>query len=300
MPPDAEAQNRMRSVLRAIHDNEGSPPSELALPPAAPGRTISPLLQVPRRRAQPSERFQRLNDQRVGRFQGTEAESSDSTFSLHEASERLAQSNEDLRNLLDRPIHGSRPNTSRFVAGDDTIHSSESQHRRKRRRTDGPTLSKSENVRPVEYGYRGQIKPGSLDMEIRHSDMSDLPPTYETTDGWNSFSEKNIQNILRDDAQPFVARCRRANIIMQHSGQRLFTVNRLVIKLPDSEDDEYALQGLVFTSRAIDKQFDRTTHYQIHHFPASRFGTQSRPGPHRLRNFLRAMGRDLYVSTLLS
>ncbi|KAL9054767.1 MAG: hypothetical protein Q9162_003965 [Coniocarpon cinnabarinum] len=285
-PGDSESQDRMRSVLRAIHENEGAPPSELALPPASPGPTS--MAPPARRRARPSERFQRLNDQRTRRVQRIDGIDSDYIFNLHEASRRLARSNYDLRNLLDEPLHtGNEQNHSRASDGDDMIHNSESQHRRKRRRTEGPSRSKSPSLSPVDYGIDGQIKPSALDMEVRlNTETDSLNMGHGNDDGWGIICMERIKNILKDDSIAYTSRQRRTNIVLQHAGQRLFTMNRAVIKTPDRLEDDYVLQGLLFTSQEMDATFDLTAKLPIHQFPVSRFTSQFRNSAGGLRNYL--------------
>ena len=286
-PPDSESQSRMRSVLRAIRENEGPPPLDLALPPATSNDGFMPP--PARRRAQPSGRFQRLNEGRAMRSQRPASNPTvDSNFNLHEASRRLARSNHDLRSLLDEPLEAM--NRPRSVDADDMIHMSDSQHRRKRRRTEGAFLGKAADVHPVEYGFWGQVRPGSLDMEVRNTGDGDFPSTYDAADGWSALSQERIKNILREDSTAYYSRFSRTNIVLQHAGERLFSLNRLVIKTPDRPEDDFVLQGQVFASREIDATFERTATHTVHRSTTSQFNASSRDRRGGLRNYLRSSG----------
>ena len=280
--PSSDSRRRMRSVLRRIHENEGSPPSELALPPASPSATT--MAPPARRRAQPSERFQRLNDQRARRSQSMHDRTYEGLVELQEASERLAQTNANVHSLLDRrfgsrPASSNRQRSSRFLEADEQTQTAESQPRRKRRRVDDRSPSLQDSLRPVQ----SKIKSTSLPMEIRHANTSDVCPQYDISDQWRDLGDPPVRHILRDDPSIYFTRSRRANIVLQHPDERLFTLNRIVITTPEGSDNNLPLQGLVFSSLDASKKFERTTHYQIHHFATSRFGPHSTHGVSALR-----------------
>lgn len=280
--PPFDSRSRVSRAVRNFQENERSPSSALSLPPL--DHRSSSMAPPARRRAQPSDRFQRLSAQRVRGGPSVGPTDYEGLVELQEASERLAQTNEDLRTLLERPIDSqstsrSRPRISRFMEADDSIHSSESQHRRKRRRTDGPTPPNVELLKPVEYGYLGQANPCPLRMEIRHSSTGNMSSNSDILDHANSvdghYQELSAKHILHDSPHVYVANSRRANIVMQHPDERIFTLERLVIKTPKCSRHDPPLQGLVFVSLDMNEKLERTTYYQIHHFPTSRFGPKS-------------------------
>lgn len=263
-PPRSESQRRMRSVLRRIRENEGSPPGRLG---ETPEHVMAPPPPQARRRAQPSERFQRLSEQRARHITRMDGAATDGLIQLQEASERLAQSNEDLRNLLERPTPEIRdpPPMDR--------HDNESERRPKRRRTDA--WPPEPLLRKVEYGQYGQIKCGSLTMEVISSDAGNMGSSDGTSASWSHLRCNGTSNILLDNKSSYNVDSRRCNIVLQHTGERMFTINELVIEAPRGRIDEPLLEGLVFVAMRKDDTFDRTTQYQIHHYPTSRFGPKA-------------------------
>ena len=253
----------MRSVLRRIRETEDGEPATAALPPLSPpGSNMAP---PSRRRAQPSERFQRLNDQRSLRMQNSNSGRYEGLVELQEASERLAQTNEDLRSLLDRPLSTrttSNDPVANIMDDEERIHASESQHRRKRRRIEGPAPENVKRLERVDYGYDGQAIPTPLKMELRHANTGESGFAWDT----NEYGMKMLQplnHFIRDGGIPYEFRSRRVNLVLQHPEERPFTLSRIVLKIRDDDIDGAPLHGFVFATSTDDARIGRTAHYRF-------------------------------------
>lgn len=243
----------MRSVLRRIRDNEGSPSRRRSASPAASA--------ADRRRSSYADRLSRPQDSRRGR-DSTNSLHQSIPESLHTASERLAMSNHELRSLLDRPVAGTRPASSAAHQME------ESERRRKRRRLDSPEPP----LHKVDYGYHGQVKAGNLNMEVVTADGGNLGQSHDLQASWSGLGLNAAENIFKDDRSVYAAGSRRSNLVLRHRDERSFTLSKITIEGPTPTSADALLEGLVFVSTKRDSAFDRTLQYQIHHYPTSHFG----------------------------
>jgi len=244
-PPLSSPQRRMRSVLRTMRSNTiGGTPHlpETQVPFTQVPDTQLPESQVPytqvpnviptnsalRPTAQPSERFLRRRQQRPGRLGSDRIDSlNDHLAELQDAGERLAQVNEDLRILLERPIGDGGPQSAAETAIEGGL-PHERQGRRKRRRLDRQHLR---NGYPnFKYGHYGQVVPGKLKMQLVSSDGGVLGhPTDRTLSNDSLFG---AQNALRDDHTVYCTKSQSCNMVLSHQGETTFCLEKLVIKAP--------------------------------------------------------------------
>lgn len=151
----------------------------------------------------------------------------DSFAELREAGARLAQVNEDLRTLLERPLFEVVPEETAHQDAED-----EGQGRRKRRRLDRD--KHEEEIPTINYGRLGQVSPGPLTMQIHSCDGgtldSHMPQPFLGRQGHKYAPE----NVLRDDDNlVYCTQKSRCNLVLQHRGETLFDLERLVIKAPE-------------------------------------------------------------------
>ncbi|KAI9653358.1 MAG: hypothetical protein M1831_006063 [Alyxoria varia] len=246
--------------------------------------TTSALTPQARPRARPSGRFSHLFDeQRMRRLEHVSSEqlhsTSDDLAELRAAGERLAQVNEDLRHLLERPI-GER--SSSDVPRDPSCED-QSENRRKRRRIEAP--SKEDDFPRIEYGFHGQVVAGRLNMEVLSADGG--------LQGFGTHSHGSsllhpVENILKNDKTYYDSKSPRCNMVLRHPGDVNFTVDKLVIQGHGGcVMDSHTLEGLVFISNRKDALFDRTARHEIFHLPTSRLGrgsSQHQSGSHPQQN----------------
>lgn len=232
-----------------------------------PGRTLRP-------RAHPSQRFTQLRSARNrARLSNSMAnEEMDTLLELHNASDRLAQVNEDLRHMMER--HDYVPGSYSPIASTHPPPSDmPSESRRKRRKVDN---DKVVDARPnVSYGYEGRVASGRLNMQLVSSDggVVETPAFLESGNSpRGSHSKHGAANVLQDDESVYCTSSSRCNMVFRHQGQLPFTLEKLVIKAPRSNYTDPVQEGLVFVSMSKDEIFDRTKDYHIFHFPSSRFG----------------------------
>lgn len=132
--------------------------------------------------------------------------------SVQSAVERLNLASSNLRSLLDQPI----PIMERNHQADEYAAEAEI-NRSKRRKLDSGGF---------RYGYRGEVVPGSLQMNIVSCDGG-----YHQ-DGVSQERTYGQQNILRNDKSVYCTYRNRCNIILCHQGETAFTVRKIIIKAP--------------------------------------------------------------------
>jgi len=240
-PPLSSPQRRMRSILRTMRsDTIGSGTTQLPdtqVPDTQVPYTQVPNTQVPdmmptnpapRPTAQPSERFLRRRQRREGRLGPGRIDSlNDHLAELQDAGERLAQVNEDLRILLERPIGDEGPQSATETAIEGDI-PHERQGRRKRRRLDRQNLRRE--YPNFKYGHYGQVVPGKLKMQLVSSDGGILGhPTDRTFSNDALFG---AQNALRDDHTVYCTKSQSCNMVLSHQGETTFCLEKLVIMAP--------------------------------------------------------------------
>ena len=96
----------------------------------------------------------------------------------------------------------------------------------KRRKLDSDSLSNG-HLRGFRYGFRGQVVPGPLKMEIVSCDGG------IHSDAVMHAREYHPENVLRNDKSVYCTDRSECNLILQHMGQTPFTLKKLVIKAPE-------------------------------------------------------------------
>lgn len=109
---------------------------------------------------------------------------------------------------------------------------------------------------PVNYGYQGRVVPGDLNMAIKFCDGG----TYETGTASENFA---VENILLDDDSVYCTKDSRCNLILQHEGERPFTLKELIIKAPREGYDSPVKEGMVFVGMDADETMMRTAKHKV-------------------------------------
>lgn len=100
-----------------------------------------------------------------------------------------------------------------------------SERRNKRRKLDHG-MSATGEYTCYKYGYKGQVVPGRLRMEIVSCDggehRKDNPPGLY-----------RVQNVLKNDKSVYCSESSECNLLLKHIGEAAFTLERIVIRAPD-------------------------------------------------------------------
>ncbi|KAL6889830.1 hypothetical protein HDV57DRAFT_344600 [Trichoderma longibrachiatum] len=144
--------------------------------------------------------------------------------------------------------------------------------RNKRRKLDADRLGSS-GVKPFRYGRYGQVEPGQLRMEIVSCDGG----------MFSNQSSYAAENILKDDNSVYCTKGNRCNIVLQHQGGSVFTLQELVIKAPCATNFSHPVrEGMIFVTMHQDDMLSRTAQYQIQYAPSSRQRSRNADGDNAL------------------
>ena len=173
-----------------------------------------------RTQATPSLHF--LQRHRLRRRREDENTLSESLNTVQEAVDRLNEASSNLNSLLDEP--NPRILNPDILTSEYAEEAAHNRKRAKRRKPDTPDTQPTAFM----YGYRGQVIPGPLQMNIVSCDgghISDHSGHSKITHYWP-------QNILRNDKSVYCTESSECNIIYQHMGQTPFSLKKVVIKAP--------------------------------------------------------------------
>ena len=95
----------------------------------------------------------------------------------------------------------------------------------KRRKLDHDDARRSEHD-GFKYGYKGQVVPGRLRMDIVSCDGGE----YEK---FNPAGLYKVQNVLKNDKSVYCSESSRCNLLLRHIGETPFTLEKVVIRAPD-------------------------------------------------------------------
>ena len=145
------------------------------------------------------------------------------TPKLFRAVERLNEASFNLSSLLDQPFPriGSPDLSAREYSGEAEVN----RRRAKRRKLDPDHLSAG-HLRGFSYGYRGQVLPGPLKMEIVSCDGG------LHTEAARHGREYLPENVLHNDRSVYCTDSNKCNLILRHMGETTFCLKKLVIKAP--------------------------------------------------------------------
>ncbi|MCJ1470958.1 hypothetical protein MMC07_009606, partial [Pseudocyphellaria aurata] len=178
---------------------------------------------------------------------------------IQQAVERLNEASSSLSSLLDQPmpVLNSHDAESRPYSRDAELH----RRRPKRRKLDSdPYLL---DFKAFSYGYRGQVVPGALKMEIVSCDGGLHAESRHGKQYWP-------ENVLRNDKSVYCTDNSKCNIIMRHQGETTFCLKKLIIKAPERGFTAPIQEGLIFISMTSDDLISRTAQYQVRDASTSR------------------------------
>jgi hypothetical protein len=149
----------------------------------------------------------------------------------------------------------------------------ENRWRAKRRKLDDGTFE--EEAKTFCYGYRGQVVPGPLKMEIVSCDGGE-------------YSEANVgsslpQHVLQDDSTVYCTKSNRCNMLLKHVGGMPISLTKIIIKAPGTGYDAPIQEGMIFVAMNEDRLLERTEQYEIRYSPRSYRYHHRRPDHQDLR-----------------
>ncbi|KAF2854350.1 hypothetical protein T440DRAFT_552216 [Plenodomus tracheiphilus IPT5] len=128
-----------------------------------------------------------------------------------------------------------------------------SERRNKRRKLQHDTQEKNEYT-CYKYGYKGQVVPGRLRMEIFSCDGGEHRRD-------NSPGLYRVQNVLRNDKSVYCSERSQCNLLLKHMGEASFALEKVVIRAPDRGFNAPVQEGLVFVSMSADELLPGTAAY---------------------------------------
>ena len=132
--------------------------------------------------------------------------------------------------------------------------------RAKRRKLDDGSYE--DETRPVKYGFKGQVVPGQLKLEIASCDGGEYHDPSNGTPSWP-------QNALQDDTTVYCTRSNRCNMLLRHASGMPFTLTKMIIKAPRSGFDAPIQEGMVFVAMNDEDLLEKTANYERHYSPRS-------------------------------
>ncbi|KAF2630348.1 hypothetical protein BU25DRAFT_408300 [Macroventuria anomochaeta] len=195
-------RRRLHRLLGPPRDNDDTVYNLLRRPPTAnPNHP----------RATPSERYLQRAQARID--EEREAIINSVTEPFDSLSERppIIANFEEWINMANRQPSPSAPDTA---------------HRRTKRRKLDHGSSRNAEYQSHKYGYKGQMVPGRLCMEVVSCDGGQI-----TRD--NPMKIYDVGNVLKNDKSVYCSESSKCNLLLKHIGDAPFALEKVVIRAPD-------------------------------------------------------------------
>jgi hypothetical protein len=232
-----------------VHRQSRPPP-----PPVPSAINPSNLVRTRRRAFRPSERLTRSQREHLSQSQ---AQMQSQAASLMPTSSYSTPPS--------RPSPPLQPDSARDI---DVQTMRESRYRAKRRKLDDGGYE--DESRAITYGYKGQVVPGQLKMEIISCDGGEYSDPHVSVHSYP-------QNVLQDDDKVYCTKSNRCNMLLKHSSGMPFTLTKLVLKAPRAGYDAPVEEGMIFIGLNDFNLLEATARYENHYSPQS-----YRDRPHRM------------------
>lgn len=99
-------------------------------------------------------------------------------------------------------------------------------HRRSKRRKLDHDSSRITEYHSYKYGYKGQVVPGRLRMEVVSCDGGQIKRD-------NPMKMYNVENVLKNDKSVYCSESSKCNLLLKHIGDTPFALEKVVIRAPD-------------------------------------------------------------------
>lgn len=134
---------------------------------------------------------------------------------------------------------------------------------RDRRQAKRRKLDHSASPKPdydgFKYGHKGQVVPGRLRMEVLSCDGG------EYYDKDYPIGLHSVQNVLKNDSSVYCSHSSRCNLLLKHSGDAPFALEKIVIRAPNRGFTAPVQEGLIFVSMDSDELLSNTAGYDLHY-----------------------------------
>ncbi|KAJ4353150.1 hypothetical protein N0V95_003622 [Ascochyta clinopodiicola] len=239
-------RRRLHRLLGSPPDYEGTVHNLLRRPPTANPHRL---------RATPSERYLQRAQARIDQERDAIMNSATEPFdSLSEHPPTAAGSER-----IDMPNRHPSPG-----APDTT------QRRTKRRKLHHES-GKSSEYQAYKYGYKGQMVPGRLRMEVVSCDGGQIKRD-------NPMRIYDVENVLKNDKSVYCSESSKCNLLLKHIGNAPFALEKVVIRAPDRGFTSPVQEGLVFVAMSPEELLSGTSAYRLQHRPHS---PSTSPSPRR-------------------
>ena len=224
--PPLPTEREAREAADAFHSSRRAPSSAFSRP-----------------RATPSERYLRRSH-------------------LRRTSAELGPPADLLDSLSDVPLNPFSA-TSSHIRPRTTAADGDGQPRQTKRRKLDHEPSSAPPYDGYKYGYRGQVVPGRLKMDIVSCDGGEF-------DKFHSSGLYRVQNVLKNDKSVYCSESPRCNLLLKHIGEAPFALEKVVIRAPDRGFTAPIQEGLVFVSMSPDELIAGTSGYKIEYSSSPR------------------------------
>jgi hypothetical protein len=99
-------------------------------------------------------------------------------------------------------------------------------HRRIKRRKLEHESSRSAEYQSFKYGYKGQMVPGRLRMEVVSCDGGQIKRD-------NPMKIYDVENVLKNDKSVYCSERSKCDLLLRHTGDTPFALEKVVIRAPD-------------------------------------------------------------------
>lgn len=171
---------------------------------------------------------------------------------MQEAMDRLNQASSHISIALNQSA--SRPRSPNIISPQSSSEAAvneEHRQRAKRRKLNDGMLAKSFGP---SYGYRGQVVPGRLRMEIVFCDGG------QHQSGEEKYSP---ENVLRNDLSVYCTRTSQCDLVLRHQGGAPFCLQKLVIKAPENGFTAPMQEGMVFVTMENEGLIRKASRYVL-------------------------------------
>ncbi|KAI4147616.1 MAG: hypothetical protein L6R39_003059 [Caloplaca ligustica] len=187
---------------------------------------------------------------------------------MQEAVDRLNEASTGISGALDPPAPRiPSPNaTTRDYSGEASVNEASRQRAKRRKLNDG-LLAKDFGP---SYGYRGQVVPGPLRMEIVFCDG-----------GLHEYAKDKYrpENVLRNDLSVYCTRSSKCDLVLRHQGGAPFCLSKLVIKAPETGFTAPIQEGMVFVAMDLEGLILKASRYIIRAAPSRSSSSSRSPSP---------------------
>lgn len=137
--------------------------------------------------------------------------------------------------------------------------------RAKRRKLNNGLLAKDFGP---HYGYRGQVVPGPLRMEIVFCDG-----------GLHEYGKDKYrpENVLHNDLSVYCTRSSKCDLVLRHEGGVPFCLQRLVVKAPETGFTAPIQEGMVFVAMDLEGLILKASRYSIRQSASPSLSPSSSP-----------------------